>query len=367
MDQSWEGILEKFRIEPPSEEALYFYLMFGIMIIGLLILWEVALTLRRKRKLMEWEWRWFHKMAEAKDLSEEEASKLVLLAQYYFKKSPQKLLHSIQTFDESVKKFLSLSEVLGSNGSKEETAEILEAVREKYFFKDFHANDNLRSTRQIPPKQSIRLTVPTSHGAKFLHTIVTANTTKTISLFCEDFSKLEHVMIPGAHFTGYYWREKDAGYHFPLSVKQLIDSKNVEFKHSEDFSRKQRRHFYRVNIHLTGRFFKISEEDAQYFIKNLEFSEETTTVSFLGKIVSLSGGGISFFTDVKCENDAILRIEILGKKGINFKGIIGRIVRIREVAGRTKVYVEFLSVTDLGRDAIVQFVSKHQRVKTLED
>lgn len=367
MDESWENILEKFRIEPPSEEALYIYLMFGIMVIGLLVLWEVALTLRRKRRTMEWEWRWFHEMAEAKDLSEEEASKLVLLAQYYFKKSPQKLLRSIQSFDESVKKFLSLPEVSGSNGSKEETAEILEAVREKYFFKDFHADDNLKSTRQIPPKQSLRLTIPTVHGAKFLHTTVTANTTKTISLFCEDFPQLEHVMIPGATFTGYYWRDKDAGYHFPLSVKQLIDSNNVEFKHSEEFSRKQRRHFYRVSVHLTGRFFRISEEESQYFIKYLEFSENTATGSFLGKIVSLSGGGISFFTDVRCENDEILRIEILVKKGINFQGILGKIVRIRDIKDRSKVYVEFLSVSDQCRDAVVQFVSKHQRKKTPED
>lgn len=366
MDETWSDVLRRFRIEPLSREELFSYLLVGAFLVALFVIWEFVASIRRKRKLLEWEWRWFHKMAEAKDLSEEEASVLETLAQIFYPKKPQNLLLSIQTFDDTVKLFLTSGEDSEPNDTYADAAEYLESVREKYFFRDYRTDIILKSTRQIPPNHAIRITVPSDSGTIYLHTMVTENTGEKITLTCKEFASMKLAMSSGSTYSGYYWREKDAGYEFNLKVITMVDYTNVEFEHAEEFTRKQRRHFFRVNIRLSGRFFKITEKDARYFTSNLKFSEGTSKDSFPCKIVSLSGGGISFFTHVRCTSDELLSIEILVKRGTGFKGITGRVVRIRKFGDRNKIYVEFLTVTDQCMNAIIQFVSKHQRSKTID-
>lgn len=366
MDETWSDVLRRFRIEPPSREELYSYLLVGGILLALFVIWEIVASIRRKRKILELEWRWFHKMAEAKDLSEVEASALETLAQIYYPKKPQNLLQSVQTFDETVKRFLASVEESEPNEAYADAAEFLESVREKYFFKDYRPDIILNSTRQIPPNHAIRLIIPSDSGTTYLHTTVTENTGEKIILTCKEFASMKLAMSSGSTYTGYYWREKDAGYEFTLKVIKMVDYTNVEFEHAEEFTRKQRRHFFRVGIRLSGRFFKITEKDAHYFAKNLKFPEGTSKDSFPCKIVSLSGGGISFFTQVRCIANELLHLEILVKKGAGFKGIVGRVARIRKFEERYKIYVEFLTVTDQCRNAIIQFVSKHQRTKTID-
>jgi len=363
MDESWRYILEKFRIEPPSPQALIYYGLFVLLLlIGIFFAWSIFL-IRRKRKLVEREWRWFHKLAEAKDLSEEEAEALVFLAQTHYPKDPQRLLQSVLTYDDAVKKLLSSAENRELIGSEYETAELFEAVREKFFLKDFHAHENLLSTREIQPGQKIRLTTPTEAKPRFLHTIVSANTSDAITLACDALKELKHLFIPKATFTGYYWRANDAGYQFPVVVRALVDDSHVEFDHSEDIARKQRRHFFRVGVRLIGRFFKITEKEAQYFQQTNTFPKSALQEGFIGKIVSLSGGGMSFLTDTKLKLNDLLRIEILAEKEVSFTGIVGRIMRIREFEKRFKVFVEFTAVIDTSRRAILHYVSLQQREK----
>lgn len=363
MDDSWRYILEKFRIEPPSPQALkYYYLFILLLLVGIVIIW-IILILRRKRELIEREWRWFHKLSEAKDLSEEEAEALVFLAQTHYPKDPQRLLQSVLTYDDAVKKLLHSAENRELIGTEYETADLFETVREKLFLKDFHVYDNLLSTREIQPGQKIRLTTPTEAKPRFLHTIVSANTSYAITLACDAIKELKHIFIPKAAFTGYYWRANDAGYQFPVVVRAFVDDSHVECNHSEEITRKQRRHFFRVSVRLTGRFFKLTEKEAQYFHETNTFPKSDLKEIFIGKIVSLSGGGISFFTDTELELNALLHSEILIGKGISLTGIVGRIMRIREFDKRFKVFVEFTTVIDRSRRAILHYVSLQQRGK----
>ncbi|KPK89755.1 hypothetical protein AMJ80_09340 [bacterium SM23_31] len=363
MDKSWKYILEKFRIEPPSPETLqYYFLLSFLLLIGIILVW-IILSIRRKRKLIEREWRWFHKLAEAKDLSEEEAEALAFLAQTHYPKAPHRLLQSVLTYDGTVKKFLHSDKNRELFGSEYETAELFKTIREKCFLKDYHVHENLLSTREIHQGQKIRLTTPAETRTRFLYTIVSANTSDAITLECDAFKELIHLFIPKAVFTGYYWRANDAGYQFPVVVRELVNDSHVVCDHSEKIIRKQRRHFFRVDVRLTGKFSRITEKEAQFFKETNKFPESTSQEKFLGKIVSLSGGGISFFTNVNLKLNDLLRIEILVDKNVSFTGIIGRITRIREFEKRFKVFVEFTVVIDRSRKAIVHYVSLQQRVK----
>jgi c-di-GMP-binding flagellar brake protein YcgR len=363
MDDSWRYILDKFRIVAPSEDTLYYYYIFGVFVIFVLVLWDILLSSRRKKRLLAFEWDWFHRIAEARDLSEEEAEIMIELARDYIPKEPHKIVQSIRLFDSTAKKYLQSSKQEQNNKTTGDIEEIIDSAREKLFLKEFHSQDNLQSTRQIPPQQKIRVTVPVEKGRRFLHATVTKNTRKHIMLYDDSFHAHKHLFIPGAHFTGYYWRERDAGYQFPLIVASKEKNNEVMFNHSEEFLRKQRRHFFRVRMTFTGRFYVLSEEEADYFILNESFQDKTNSGNFLGKVANLSGGGMSFFTDRTLETDCYIRIELIVTKGQTYKGILGRIVRIDTMEDRFKVFVDFVTVHDKTREAIIHLISKKQQVK----
>lgn len=363
MDDSWRYILDKFRIVAPSEDTLYYFYIFGVFVIFALVFLEVLLTARRKKRLLALEFDWFHKTAEARDLSEEEADFIIELARDNIPQEPQKIVQSIRLFDSTVKKYFLSSKQEQNSDTLSDIEEIIDSAREKLFLNEFHSQDNLQSTRQIPPQQKIRVTIPVEKGRRFLHAVVTKNTRTHITLHDNSLHAHKHLFIPGAQFTGYYWRERDAGYQFPLIVASKVEKNEVKFNHSEEFSRKQRRHFFRVRMTFTGRFYILSEEEADYFILNGSFQDETASGNFLGKITNLSGGGVSFFTNEDLKTDCYLRIELIVSKDQTYKGILGRVVRIDKVEDRLKVFVDYIAVHDKSREAIIHLVSQKQQAK----
>ncbi len=366
MDDSWIYILDKFRIVAPSNESLYYIHFLGIVVLILLFMWQLTLSKKRKRRTLAFEWNWFHKIAEMRDLSEEEADILVMLAQKFCPNNPQKLIQSVRFYDNTAKNFLESTLPDMEVYDNDELEELVDSVREKIFMKEFHSQDNLRSTRQIPPNQKIRVTVPTEKGKRFLHTVIAENTRTHITLRDDSFGTNAHLFIPQALFDGYYWRERDAGYRFPLIVVSKVIDNTATFKHSEEFSRKQRRHFFRIRTNFTGRFFIISDNDENFFMNHGTFPEDTPTDSFLGKVTNLSGGGVSFFTNKKLESDTVLRVELIVSKEQSFKGIMGRVIRADTIDEQYKVFVEFNTVHDKTRDAIIQMVSQIQMAKKSE-
>ncbi|MFC1556840.1 flagellar brake protein [candidate division KSB1 bacterium] len=359
----WKYILEYFKIEPPSQETLYYSLIILVTLILIAVVAQIILQVKRARKRREREWNWFYKLAEAKDLSIDEMKALKHLAATYFPKDPQQLVSSIRLFDRISQKFLDGFTPWYMDYDKEETAELLDDVREKYFLKDFHAVDNLKSTREFPPGQRIRMTVETETHHRFLHTRVEKNSKNGVSLVCGEFAEIAHLLIPGALFTGYFWRTGDAGYQFPLRLLRKIDEETVEFSHTEAFTRKQRRHFFRVEIRLGGRFRKLSPEEVQEFYQSGVFKKRPGSETFLGSIISLSGGGLSFITEIDFKSGDLLMIDILSKNEVVFSDMMGRVVRIKDLDRRNKVFVEFIYMPEETRESIIQYVSMMQLEK----
>jgi hypothetical protein len=364
MEPSWYRVLQHFRITPGSFQSFQDFLSVVLLIVVGGLVWGIISSFRHKKKMVAVEWNWFEKLEEEYDLSEDEAEILEVLARNYFLKTPHKLLQSVDEFDGIVEKFLGSDYRLALRETDEEIEADLETIRHKVFHKRFHSTDELSSTRQIPPGQKIRLIIPQQEQQYVLNSTVAENTLDGISVQCPELSDMKGILIPGILINGYYWRERDAGYQFQMTLKRIIDETHIECAHTEQFVRKQRRHYFRVHVRLTGRFYKITEEEVQFFERNHTFPALVYQGEILGKIVSLSGGGLAFFTDSLLSTHDILRIEILGRKGVQFLGIAGKVIRIRQFDSKRKVYVEFISLTEQSREAIVQYISLQQRLQT---
>jgi len=357
MEPSWKYFLKYFRIEPTSLESILYFLLALIVIFILGAIIHIVLLIKRSRRRLEREWQWFYKIAEAKELSVDEMKALKHLVLKYYPKDPQYPVCSIHVLDTVIRKFLTDYEPWSSKYDKTETGELFEAIRDKYFLKDFHTTDNLKSTRELPPGQRIRIAVKTAQINRFLNSVVVNNSKDGLTLQCKQFKDLHNILRIGAELTGYFWRSGDAGYQFALKISRILDKEIVECAHTEDFTRKQRRHYYRVDVRLGGHFYRLSPEESRDFYQTGAFIKEMTHETFPGVIVSLSGGGISFFTEFGFSSNDLVYMEIHFKEGTVYKDMIGRVVRIKDLERRNKIYVEFIQVSEQMQEEIIRIVS----------
>ena len=131
MDDSWIYILDKFRIVAPSNESLYYIHFLGIIVLILLFMWELTISKKRKRRRLAFEWNWFHKIAELRDLSEEKADILVMLARKFCPNNPQKFIQSVRFYDNTAKFFLESSLLDTEKYDNDECEELVDSVRKQ--------------------------------------------------------------------------------------------------------------------------------------------------------------------------------------------------------------------------------------------
>ncbi|MCP4728362.1 MAG: hypothetical protein GY863_25220 [bacterium] len=362
MDDKWKYILEFFKITPPSQQTIFYSWIVLLIVVTLTFIIQIILHFRRKKQRIRREWYLFNKLAEARDLSDLEAEVLIRLAQQYSPNTPQSVVESVMKYDRLVKKFMSSFQQWDTEIDKEEAQESFETTREKYFLRYFDPSDEIRSTRSIPQAQNVRITVPSEFGNKYLNAYVEENTTEYFTLISKEYEDLQFVFHKGDKYEGYFWRQGDAGYRFPLAVRGQQDKHTVVFEHTNKITRKQRRHFYRINTRVTGRFYVLNPEEKKMLIENKEYSKTSKPGNFLGVIISISGGGISFFTEnPSLKTDDLIWIELLIKPKEKISDIFGRVVRVKDMERRFKIFVEFIMVSDLNREEIIKYVSNIQR------
>ncbi|MFC1564044.1 flagellar brake protein [candidate division KSB1 bacterium] len=362
MDDSWKYILDLFRIAPPSQQTIFYSYIILIVVVITIFTIQIILHFRRKKKRLQREWKLFYRLAEARDLSVLEVEVLTKLAQKFAPKAPQNVVDSIIRYDVLVKKFMTSFVQWDEEIDKEEARASFESAREKFFLKYLELSEHIQTTRSIPQAQSVRISVPSEFGKKYINAFVEENTSEYFTLISKEFEKLTFVFQKGEEYEGYFWRQGDAGYQFPLIVKIQKDKITVVFEHTDKIKRKQRRHFYRVNTKISARIYTLNEEDKKSLSEGGKFKKFSRPGNFLGIVVSISGGGISFFTEnPSLKFDDIIWMELLMKPEEKISDIYGRIVRIKDLERRFKVFVEFIMVSDQGREDIIRYVSHIQR------
>jgi len=354
---TWKDVLHYFRITPASPEAFYIMLTALLAVILMFTGLEIYMTRKRKRRRLEKEWRFFYRFIEAKDLSFDEMKAVEHLARTFYPKNPQFLVNSVRAFDKAVRSFLANFETWYEDYDREETEELCNEIRDKLFLKDFHAVDDLKTTREIPPGQFIRVTVRSKTMKRFLNTTISDNTKDALILHADAFADMRELFADGLEITGYFWRSGDAGYQFPLRIIGYKDDENIEFEHTDEFTRKQRRHFFRVTTRLKGRFSILTESEKREFLHSGRFDRKDPSEWFPGAVVSLSGGGLSFITEKAVSRGELLAVEVHFRDGAVFSDIIARTVRVKDLVRRNKIFVEFLKVTDSARESIIHYVS----------
>lgn len=364
MDESWRPILRLFRIEPPSKETIVaFGIAIGFIILISIIL-QIVLYLRRRKKYILEQWDWYYRMSEAKDLSVKEMKILREMIKKSEVKNPVNVFKSIKLFDRCVDfefKRLNLTE-----DEKEEYIDEISELRRKLHFDRFPPGEILNSTRGINLKQRIRMEFSIDGEKHYISSTVLNVKEDSIYILMPRSEKFKDLFKVGQPLEIYFWRFGDAGYRFSTVINNIVTEPHriLQVDHSEDIERTQRRHYYRIYISLPFYFRPLTEEQRATIKKNRNISFPKELKPYSRKITSISGGGISFISNVTFPKGEILWLEIILPESQIISNIYGRVIRSEEISENSfKLFLEFLLITEKEREIIVKFVVTKQREK----
>jgi len=364
MDESWRPILRLFRIVPISKEtAVTFAVVIGF-IVFISIVVQIGLYLIRRKKYILEQWDWYYRMSEAKDLSVKEMKILREMIKKSKVKNPVNVFKSIKLFDRCVDfefKRLNLTE-----DEKEEYIDEISELRRKLHFDRYPPGEILNSTRGITLNQRIRMEFSIDDKKYYISSTVLNVKEDSIYVLLPRSEKYKNLFKVGQPLEIYFWRFGDGGYRFSTVVKNIITEPQgiLQVGHSEDIERTQRRHYYRIYVSLPLYFRPLTEEQRATIRKNRNISFPKELKPYSGMITSISGGGISFISELPFPKRKILWLEIILSESQIISNIYGRVIRSKKISENNfKLFLEFLLITEKEREIIVRFVVTKQREK----
>jgi len=362
MDESWRPILRLFRIYPGSEESIMVFLTIALIVMFFIFMGYIVLNYIRYRKRIEDEWELFFKICEAKDLSVRETELLEDMVHRSHTKYPTSVVKSIQKFDLCVNAEIKRTDI--TEEEREELIEEIHEVRRKLHFDRFPPFDILRSSRYIEIGQRIRLAIGQNEHKRYFWSKVLINKENRLIAQMPKSEDALKMLKSGIPTNIYFWRWGDAGYIFSTKIIHIDEGPDgeIHLEHSDELIRSQRRLFYRLNIKLLFEYFRLNEEEIKELLDNNTSIPEGDLSLQSARLISISGGGISFISDKYLEKNDILWLRIRLSPVSTITDIYGRVVRTRKAGeGTIKVFVEFIIIPEKIREKIIRFISTKQR------
>ncbi len=154
-----------------------------------------------------------------------------------------------------------------------------------------------------------------------------------------------------------YFTHKKNLYFFPAIIvgrSKKDDIPLMEIETTDNITRIQRRHFYRLDISLPVKFREydplLKEENEQH-----KYIETTT--------IDISGGGISMLTDEKLEFDSYVECKMLlsDNKEIHFVGKVVRSEKLYELnPDKYRTAIKFSSIENKTKESLIKFIHSEQ-------
>jgi c-di-GMP-binding flagellar brake protein YcgR len=245
----------------------------------------------------------------------------------------------------------------------EDEEEVLRSLRKKMGYDALSHEHALASTRNISPGQ------PTSVITSGEHAVLSQNT-KIVSVgeFCFTVRAADELKgrdyAAGDELTVAFVRSGDAAYSVNARVMGVNGSGGIMLYHTLKFSRSQKRQFMRLEVNAVLKFRVVEKAGKD---KNGEAKKPTAQV-FTGRVVDISGGGLSFFIDggERLDVDDIILITLM-LPGEPLTGIRSKVVVVTPVEGKTAInyrhHVRYESIEPQQRERIVKYVFiKHRQM-----
>lgn len=287
-------IFQWLRLKPISPESFNQLVKVTMALITVFVLIELTLYYYRRRKRLREAWDWFYRLCEAKDLSVGEMDILREMARCGKMQSPANLLKSIGAFDRAVDK--TFQECRLPPAERDRLDMRIRELRVKLMFADVPPSGILSTTHGIGVGQRVRLEIFIAGQLLFYYTSVYKVAERDIKLILPALPGQESPFAAGQEVDVCFWRARDAGYKFSTKIEEISEGAPalLHLAHTDQLDREESRHFYRVDVLLPIYYHLLTHKEIESWKYNGIFSFDGEFKPAEGRVLSLSGGGLSF-------------------------------------------------------------------------
>jgi c-di-GMP-binding flagellar brake protein YcgR len=344
---------------PPKPDAAALWWMFALILAlaALFVLYEVTSRRIRKKRAEEHSERDFSQLSMICQLAPAEIRLLRHLIGVCEIRLPDRLFTSFELFNMCLEK--KGPEAAGL--TSEADAKRLRLIRNKIFFGERSRIAPIRTTHDLKSNQLLHLK-RLETGEVFMAPIVEAGVSGLLVTTPRPGGRYLEFEA-GERFDIYFWRDRDASYHFESAVVGQTGAHSLItiLEHVEDVERTQRRQFHRVNISVKVNAIPVTRRD----LDKISRGEAVDTRGHPGlpaHIVDISGSGFALAARTSLKPSDIVYIEIpIDEGGGSTLPIVGKIMSVseREHTGEFLMHAEFAGLSADLHEKVFWFIYTH--------
>jgi c-di-GMP-binding flagellar brake protein YcgR len=350
-------VFEYIKPPKPTAATLWWLLATAIGLVTLFVIYDLMSRRIRKKRARERSETDFKQLTLACRLAPEEVNLLKHLIGVCEIALPDRLFTSFELFNTCLEEF-------GPDASgpiTEADTKRLRLIRNKIFFGERSQLAPIRTTHELRSNQWLHLK-RISTGEVFMAPVVEAGPSGLLvstPLLDNKYVKLNS----GEHFDVYFWRDRDASYHFESEVVGQTGSHYLitTLKHVDDVERIQRRQFHRITTSIRVSAIPVTREE----LDKINRGEAVDTRGHPGLrayMVDISGAGFALASHTALNANDLVYMEIPPNGGGDSDiPVIGKILNVteREHTGETLMHAEFVGLSADRHEKIFQFIYTH--------
>ena len=339
------------KAEPAIIAGLLIVILSGVW---LLVFLHTKRCKRQQKDETELSRKLFVEYITKSELNTEEKNRLNELLKYANTSNHHVIFQSAslyeQCLDQVVQKFLN-----GSGGDFDDEEKVLSSLRKKMGYSYLPLEHPLLSTRNIETGQKLSV-FPEKDKKVLIRRAMMVLNREFYFRIQYDSEKEETVrFFSGQTVRLAFARRSDGMYGIAVKIFRVKGS-TIDFYHTMEMKRNQLRQFVRVDVNLPLKFRIIKTEN--------EESKKQTGKLIEGKIVDISGGGLSFLFSRPLVPGDIVSFKFQLTTA-HFSEIDAKILRVSIQESKTatcyKHHVQFINIEQKLREKIVKYIFEKQR------
>ena len=351
-----------FQWPVPSATTLQIVaIFFGALLVAAVVL-EIYRRRKTERLRIAAEWRTAELIFKDKRLSPQELRTVKTLVRRYGRKAPLRSVTTRQGYDICVDASMKQIKARGGVKAFDEMGVVLRDLRLTLGLEQVPLGQQIHSTRELHPGQSITVAADEGAGQRWVNCTVSIvdEAYFYISPRATKGDTLPRV-APGAELRCRLWRDEDARYLFSTHVAATENSPPLlRLHHTTELNRMQARAHFRVRFDQPA---NIGVLNAAVDGRTDDAHERSVVTRLRGRITSLSAGGCAVVVEQPVTKQVLLRIPLdLAEEGT--MNMEARIVSSAAISGgRYLLRGAFIGLNNRQRDTIAKYALHRQQHK----
>ncbi len=301
----YRAVLENMKLPEPGPTTLWWMFIAALVTAGVFIVIEFVSRVIRRNRRIRTSHDDFNQLALVCQLTVEERKLLRDLVTVCGIRYPDRLFTSFESFNRCLEEW-KIAEV---GRFDESDVRNLRIIRNKIFFGERSRIQPIASTRELRSNQWLHLKRK-ANGRVFMAPVVEAGPSGILVATPRIHGKYMEAN-PGEQFEFYFWRERDAGYHFDSEVIGQSGARYLVtiFRHAEKVQRIQRRRHHRVDVSIPVLTIPVTREELQQVGRNERVAAKDQQ-GFHAFVINISASGFALASHIELEPDDLVYLEL---------------------------------------------------------